>query len=190
MEDKSTDEFLMNLGAGLTGSKYMAKEDVYIPANHSHDLDRKLASELAKYAHDMHELENNDSYDFVEHIFTKIASTPDEEWTLAHDEIIEGCTKHAATALINAASNVASLGVNAVTPIISLGAGGAINALPYTGQAIGAGIYNAEHMMNEDEKKTEELKAIIAKYKQMAAMLDREINVRKQQLEESEKSAD
>lgn len=107
-------------------------------------------------------------------VLEKVANTKDEDWTSFHDDVVDGIVKSAAS-IVGSASTAASLGLKGLTPVIGTIPALAAASIPLTGMTLGTGLHGAERAINEDELETEKLKALIVKYKQMTAKLEREV---------------
>lgn len=91
-------------------------------------------------------------------------------------------TKHAMP-YASALGGGVGLAARVATPFISAIPTAAAISLPMISNAVGGGYAMAEHLMNEDDLKTEELKALIMKYKMLTAKLDRKISNRRERKE-------
>lgn len=167
-------DFLYNLGSFIATAKYA---DAYKKANpelHS-KLSKFVSKQIAKVAAEGLERRLDMSkFQPSVYVLKKVAATKDENWTSYHNDVVDGIIKSAAS-VVGSASTAMSLGMKGVTPIIGTIPALAAASVPLTGMTLGSGIHAAERSINEDDLQTEKLKALIIKYKQMTAKLEREI---------------
>lgn len=166
--------FFKNLGSFIGTAKYADTYEKTFPEL-SKKMSLEVSKKLAKVAADGLAM-RLDSSKFQPSVaaLQKVANTKDEDWTSFHDEVIDGIVKSAAS-IVGSASTAASLGLKGLTPVIGTVPALAAASVPLTGMTLGGGIHAAERAINEDEVETEKLKALIIKYKQMTAKLEREI---------------
>ena len=167
-------DFLNNLGSFIATAKFA---DAYKKADSELDskLSKFVSKQIAKVAAEGLERRLDMSkFQPSVYILKKVAATKDEDWTSYHDDVVDGIVK-SASSIVGSASTAMSLGMKGVTPIIGTIPALAAASVPLTGMTLGSGIHAAERSINEDDLQTEKLKALIIKYKQMTAKLEREI---------------
>lgn len=166
--------FFENLGSFLGNAKF-ANENKnngkILSQKESHTLSRGIAKAAAD---GLRLAQSNNEFNADLFILDKVANTKLQDWTSFHDEIVDSIVKSAAS-VIGSASTAASLGLKGLTPVIGTIPALAAASIPLTGMTLGSGLHGAERAINEDELETEKLKALIVKYKQMTARLEREV---------------
>lgn len=174
MENK----FLEELGAYVASSMGKKQLRPYIVTKQAKINSGRNLAKIASY----YLSQNSSGEEFNEDVFVlnKIANTKDEDWTSFHDDVVETLCKQAN--ILSGISTATSLGFKGLTPLIGAAPALAAAAIPTTGFVLGGASHIAEHGLNEDELSTEKVKALIVKYNQMAALLEREIANKKLKL--------
>ena len=140
---------------------------------------------LAKYAFSLlKKRSSNKEFNKDAYLLNKVANTTEDSWTSFHDEVVDTFIKVANP--LSTLGTAGSLAFRGITPLVGAVPTLAATAIPISGMVMGGGAHVAETAINEDSLDTETLKALIVKYKQLTAQLERDIANKRRKLEAQE----